>query len=242
MSEEGTLTELDADLAHVWGHVVERNELRRVRPLQGELEVRQKLLGFGGRIRNARRSDGRFRGHRRTADLGTDDTHVRRTAWLREGRTGLEERAQSETEDEPGSRGGSNPSRRHARARGCGALIRLMTRESDDARGMNDMLDTPGNLLLLRAKPLRWKDFVELGVHLGSEPIHEASEIDVPRVACRAVGQMLGSRRIDRLSAVFGSSIQRGGRPGWRGTYGLPTGCALASGGTVDAHGRFLRP
>ena len=46
--------------------------------------------------------------------------------------------------------------------------------------------------------------FVELGVGFRSQPVHEAPQIRVPRAALRAVGEMLGRRRIERLAGPLG--------------------------------------
>ena len=66
------------------------------------------------------------------------------------------------------------------------------------------MLEAPRDLLLLRSHALGRKNVVELGVGLGANPVHEAPEIRVAGVAVRAVGQVLGGRRLDRLPALFG--------------------------------------
>ena len=79
-----------------------------------------------------------------------------------------------------------------------------MAREADDARVMAEMLHAPGDLLLLRAHPLGGKDFVELGVGLRAEPVHEAPEVRVAGVALGAIGQVFGGRRLDRFAALFG--------------------------------------
>ena len=120
-------------------------------------------------------------------------------------RARIEECAQSDAKKEACGRRGRDPSRRHARLGGCGSpRARLMARERDDARRVDEKLQAPRDVLLLRSHALGRKNVVELGVRLGANPVHEAPEIRVARVTFRAVGEVHGGRRLDRLPALFG--------------------------------------
>jgi hypothetical protein len=69
---------------------------------------------------------------------------------------------------------------------------------------MAQMLDATGNLLLLRALPLRGKDLVQLRIGLRAEGVHEAAEVAVAGAAFGAVGEVFSGRRFERFAAMFG--------------------------------------
>jgi hypothetical protein len=75
--------------------------------------------------------------------------------------------------------------------------------KADDARGAADAFETPGDMLLLRAKALGREQLVGLGFSFHAETVHEADQLGVAAAARRAVGEVFGGRRIDRLAASF---------------------------------------
>src|SRR5207247_3662519 len=69
--------------------------------------------------------------------------------------------------------------------------------------GPPDLLEATRNLRLLKPQALAREDRVRLGDALAPELVHEAREIVVALAARRAIGEMLGRRRIDGVAPAF---------------------------------------
>ena len=120
------------------------------------------------------------------------------------GNVGVVDAAEANAHGEAGGGGGADPPRREVRTPARRRLHGPMPGEADDASVMAEIFHAPGDVLLLGAHPLGRKDFVELGVGLRAEPVHEAPEVAVAGVALRAIGQVFRGRRLDRFAALFG--------------------------------------
>jgi hypothetical protein len=114
--------------------------------------------------------------------------------------------AHANANHEAGGCGRADPPRRRMRAgaRRLAFLTGPETGEADDASLMAQMLDAPGNLLLLRAQSFGRKDLVEFGVGLRAEPVHEAPEVGIAGAALGAITQVFRYRRFDLFAALFG--------------------------------------
>jgi hypothetical protein len=75
--------------------------------------------------------------------------------------------------------------------------------KAEDARGPPDQRHPPEDLLLLNAQALGCEDSVGFGVAVAAQRVHEGRELGIAGAARRAIGQMFGDRRIERLAGPF---------------------------------------
>ena len=79
-----------------------------------------------------------------------------------------------------------------------------MKREADDSRRVPEMFDASRNLRLLRQQGFLRKPLVDFLVGLGANAFGKCRDIGVPRLAGRAVREVIGGQRIEHVAGSLG--------------------------------------
>ena len=76
--------------------------------------------------------------------------------------------------------------------------------ERDDARGLTQVFEPSGDLLLLKPEPLGREDRIALFVGSHAQRFHELRELGVPLPALRTIGQVFRNGRIECFAPADG--------------------------------------
>src|SRR5262249_29121700 len=79
-----------------------------------------------------------------------------------------------------------------------------LPRKAENARGAADMLESPGNLLLLLAQPFGSEDGVCRALSLAAQRVHELRQLVVTGGTRLTVREMLGNGRVEPRALALG--------------------------------------